>query len=168
MKWKTLTMTQPVTQWALATARFCVSAWIGAAVLFVIVGVREVITPDFSSEVRDRLVAIRFPAYYVAGVALTGVALVATLLARLQSPTRGLRLALFALTMAVVMMAYDYVQIYTPLVRMVTPPGQPRTAAFVALHKSSMRINTAHLAACLVAAIALSATDGRRNNAPTV
>ncbi|HET6425087.1 MAG TPA: hypothetical protein VFG20_15480 [Planctomycetaceae bacterium] len=161
-------MIPSVTRWSLAMARFCTAAWIGAAVLFVIVGVREVITPDFSSEVRDRLVAIRFPAYYIAGATLTGMAFLASAVAAMQSSSRGIRLALAALAIAGALMAFDYVRIYSPLVAMITPPGQPRTAAFVTLHKSSMRINTAHLAACLVAAIALSATDGRRNDAPTV
>lgn len=143
----------------IAIARFCVAAWIGAAVLFVIVGVREVIVPDFTSEVKDRLVTLRFPAYYVAGAVLVGLSFVATVLATTQRPTWGLRLALGMLLLAGGIMAADYVWIYSPLAAMVTPPGQPRTEAFVTLHHWSMRINTLHLAACLIAAIALLSTE---------
>ncbi len=147
----------------LAIARFCVAAWIGAAVLFVIVGVREVTTPEFTSEVKDRLVTLRFPAYYLAGGLLTGLGVLATGIAAWQSPSRTVGFALAALVIAGGVMAVDYVWIYSPLAALVTPPGQPRTQAFVSLHHWSMRINTVHLTACFLAAMGLSVADGRRN-----
>ena len=62
----------------LMLARFCIAAWVGAAVLFVITGVREVTIPhqSISSEVKDALVPIRFPAYYMAGFLLVGTGIV--------------------------------------------------------------------------------------------
>lgn len=147
------------TKLGLALARFSISAWIGAAVLFVIVGVREVTTPEFTSEIKDRLVTLRFPAYYITGASLTVTAAVATAIAGLGDKSRGLRLALIGLALAGAVMAIDYVWIYSPLAAMVTPPGQPRTLAFVTLHHWSMRINTIHLLVCMAVAIGLFARD---------
>ncbi len=150
------------TSWSrlgIATARFCISAWIGAAILFVVVGVREVTTTEFTSEVKDRLVTLRFPAYYIAGATLIGLTFMATTIALAQHTTRGLTVALMMLMFAAGLMAADYVWIYSPLAAMVTPPGQPRTMAFTTLHHWSMRINTVHLAACLIAAMALMITE---------
>lgn len=147
------------TKLGLAVARFSLSAWIGAAVLFVVVGVREVTTPEFTSEIKDRLVTLRFPAYYITGATLIAVATVATVLASLTSQSRGLRLLLIGLVLAGAVMAIDYVWIYSPLAEMVTPPGQPRTLGFVSLHHWSMRINTIHLLVCMAVAIGLFAVD---------
>lgn len=135
-------------------ARFAVSAWIGAAVLFVIVGVREVTAEDFSSEIRDRLVVIRFPWFYATGFTLVTSALLATGLARgHQHLSRIARLlAMGLLTLALVGMIADYLAIYRPLERMVVPPGQPRTEQFTTLHRWSTRINSANLLLCAVAA----------------
>lgn len=154
----------------MALARFCLAAWIGAAVLFVIVGVREVLVPEFTSEVKDRLVMLRFPAYYLAGASLLGVAFAATGLVSAQRASRGLWIAMVMLLLAGGLMAADYVWIYSPLAAMLTPPGQTRTAAFVTLHHWSMRINTVHLAACFIAAMVLLFTEPvsslRDENAP--
>jgi uncharacterized membrane protein len=147
------------TRLALAVARFCVAAWIGAAILFVIVGVREVTTPEFSSEVKDRLVLLRFPAYYCCGVVLLGVALVAMVIASIRHASSGIRFVTILLLIAGGLMAADYMWIYSPLATMVTPPGQPRTSAFITLHHQSMYINTAHLAMCLCAALGLFITE---------
>lgn len=156
-----------MTRFSLAIGRFGVAAWIGAAVLFVVVGIREVTTPEFSTEVRDRLVLLRFPAFYVAGTILTGLGLLATAMAAVLSRCTAIRIALAALVIACGLMAVDYVAIYLPLAEMITPPGQARPPAFVTLHHWSMRINTAQLTACLVAAIALSITDGRPKDSAT-
>lgn len=156
-----------VARLGLAAARFCVAAWIGAAVLFVLVGIREVTTPEFTSEVKDRLVTLRFPVYYAAGVSLVVLAFLATALASTGRKTWGLRIALLMLLLAGGLMVADYLWIYTPLSALVTPPGQPRTMAFITLHHWSMRINTAHLVACLAAAIGLFATETNPKYVPT-
>ena len=54
-------------------ARFSTSAWIGAATLFVVVGVTEVTRGGFDSTTKDLLVTVRFPAFYVCGTGLVGV-----------------------------------------------------------------------------------------------
>ncbi len=64
-----------MTRLALCLARLCASAWVGAAVLFVVVAVGQVLSRQFSSEVTDRLVALRFPPYYLFGFGLVGARL---------------------------------------------------------------------------------------------
>lgn len=133
-------------------ARLATSAWIGAAVLFVIVGVMEVTTSDFDSATRDRLVVIRFPWYYTAGFVLVTTGVVGTVLSGAQLSPRAKFTALALLLIAVTGMVADYFAIYLPLERLVTPPGQPRTEQFIRLHYWSSRVNAGNLLLCLVAA----------------
>lgn len=145
-------------------ARLAITAWVGAAVLFVIVGVREVtlsgqVLPGggFDSATRDALVLLRFPAYYVTGFALVGVGLLATACAGSASgwsrPARFATLGL--LSVALLLMISDYVWIYQPLVEMVTPPGATRTSDFEKYHNASKYINVADVTLCGIAAALL-------------
>lgn len=142
---------------SLCVARMSLTAWIGAAVLFVIVGVREVMHPELTSEVKDVLAVTRFPAYYACGATLLAVSGAALLGCRkhpaLTTHIAALSLALIA-TAALTMLA-DYVWIYRPLAALITPPGQPRTQQFLSLHKWSQQINTLQLMLCLIAAALL-------------
>ena len=61
----------------LAVARLASAAWVGAAVLFVIIAVREVRHPGFDSAAKDTLALLRFPAYYASGFLVVSVALAA-------------------------------------------------------------------------------------------
>ncbi len=135
-------------------ARICLSAWIGAAALFVVVGVAEVTRGGFDSSTKDALVAIRFPSYYLFGVVLVSLAGIGTWLARnsvaLSRRRRGYSLVL--LTLVLTLMAVDYVWIYLPLLQMVTPPGQVKSASFGTYHQASKWINLAGLVLCLSAA----------------
>lgn len=135
-------------------ARLSVTAWIGAAVLFVAVGVREVTSPDFSHEVKDRLVLLRFPLFYLAGFTLVGLALLSSLILTVQERPRRRRVLgmVGLLSLALAGMTVDYTGTYLPLVRQITPPGQPRTAEFQTLHRRSTRVNTVSLTLCLIAA----------------
>ncbi len=145
-------MTRASFGWGLA--RFCLPAWIGAAVLFVWVGVREVTTPEFTSEIKDRLVTLRFPGYYIAGATLlscAGAGCLIALTSRFRRPS--ILVPCLLVLMASGLMVYDYVNIYLPLAALVTPPGKPRTMEFLSLHQWSMRINTLHLVLCLTAAL---------------
>jgi hypothetical protein len=138
---------------SLFLARTAVTAWVGAAVLFVIVGISEVVHSGFSSDVRDQLVVIRFPWFYRFGFTLITVALIATLLATGRadvSPFRR-RLAAAFLAAALLVMTTEYFAVYRPLAELVTPPGKPRTLAFMTYHRASMWVNFADLALCTVA-----------------
>lgn len=141
---------------ALTIARFCLAAWVGAAAMFVTIGVREVTFPGFDSATRDQLALLRFPAYYVSGfalVTLAWIALACCLIGRKR--TRTLVVAAACVSLALVLMAVDYVAIYTPLAEMVSPPGAVKPAQFESLHARSEWINMADVGLCLIAALLL-------------
>jgi len=152
---------------ALCLARFCTAAWIGAAVLFVVVGVREVTSPHFTSEIKDHLAVIRFPAFYVCGAVLIGGAWLGTLAAagHPQLSRRRQRIAAVLLALALVEFGADYQWIYCPMEALITPAGKPRTEEFTKLHHWSTRVNLVNLIVCLVAAGALC-WPGSRVSAP--
>lgn len=143
---------------ALFLARFCTSAWIGAATLFVIVGILEVTSPRLESSAKDILVSIRFPAFYAVGASLVAVAWLGCCAADFHpelSPRRRAA-AILALLGVMVLMVIDYNGIYLPLTRLIDPPGQPRSPQFGSYHQASKNINFAGLALTLVAAVALN------------
>jgi hypothetical protein len=138
----------------LLLARFCLSAWVGAATLFVVNGIQQVRVREFDSAVKDRLALARFPAYYLFGFALVGLSLAClAALWRSSVPARG-RLVLATLLVATSLgiMACDYVLVYKPLERMVTSPRGAKPAEFVALHQRSKQVNSLHVGLCLLAA----------------
>ena len=143
---------------ALFVARFCSSAWIGAAVLFVTVGILEVTRGGFDAATKDTLVAIRFPAFYLTGATLIGAAWLATCLARdrVELSQRRQMIAVFALLAVLAVMALDYAFIYQPLLAMVTPPGVEKTAAFKQYHTASKYVNLLGLGLTLVASVSLN------------
>lgn len=139
----------------LLLARFCLSAWVGAATLFVVNGIQQVRVHEFDSAIKDRLALVRFPAYYLLGFALVGLSL-ACLAALWRSSllSRGRHaLATLLVVISLGVMACDYVLVYKPLERMVTPPGGAKPAEFVALHRRSEQVNTLHVGLCLLAAV---------------
>lgn len=137
--------------------RFALSFWVGAAVLFVVTGVIEVTTPNLflTSPVKDVLVTIRFPPYYIVGWSSLGTALLFGLFALTSSAFSRKRIifALLLTTMALITMMVDYCHVYTPLAKMVTPPGKARDMNFEKYHKRSMYINTFDVSLCFLAAI---------------
>ena len=134
-------------------ARFCTSAWVGAASLFVIVGVTEVTRGGFDSTTKDLLVSVRFPAFYFCGTVLLSVAWLGAWIAGNSDvfPRRRRWISLVLLVVILVAMWVDYVWIYQPLLQMVTPPGQAKPASFAHYHEASKRMNLAGLTLCLVA-----------------
>lgn len=148
-------------------ARFALSAWVGAAALFVIVGIKEVRTSEFDSFIRDVLVAARFPAYYVFGFASVGLAwlaLSASLVFEGGNKRRRLICSGLVLLILVFMLA-DYLWIYRPLLEMITPPGQSRPAKFVDYHSFSKWFNFVSIS--LTAAVALFLCCSNSNPNPT-
>lgn len=140
-------------RWALFTARTAVTAWVGAAVLFVVVGISEVVHPGFDSMIRDQLVLIRFPWFYRCGFALVIVGLCGTLAASAAELTaRGKKLAATLLFVALLLMVLDYFAVFQPLIGMITPPGRARPSAFMIYHRLSMWVNLAQLLCSFAAA----------------
>ncbi len=141
----------------LCLARFCSAAWVGAAVLFVVVAIGQVTSRQFPTEVTDRLVALRFPPYYAFGFVLVGTSLVGTLVGGSLLGCRGRWITSgLLLGLALAVMAGDYVAIYQPLIRMITPPGASRPPEFERLHHLSEVVNTIDLGFVLLAALLLS------------
>ncbi len=143
---------------ALFFARFCSSAWVGAAALFVIVGVLEVTQGGLDSTTKDVLVGIRFPPFYVVGAVLVGVAWVGACVAEFhpELPRRRRAFAILSLLAVLALMIVDYFWIYSPLAAMVNPAGQARPPAFRIYHEASKSINLVGLMFALVAAVALN------------
>lgn len=157
----------------LAVARLAICAWLGAATLFVVTSVREVRSPALDSTDRDVLVAVRFPAFYTFGFALIGAGAVGSIVATRHaafSPGRA-RVVSILLGVALALMIFDYLKIYSPLLAMVTPPGNPRTADFDRFHHWSEQINGVGLTLCAIAALLLvwpaGQSPGAENPAPT-
>ena len=141
----------------LCLARFSSAAWVGAATLFVVVAVGQVTSRQFESEVTDRLAALRFPPYYVFGFTLVGTSLAGTLIGGSLLGCRGRQVtAAISLLVALGLMTADYIAIYQPLIRMITPPGSERPPEFERYHQFSEIINTVGLAFVLGAAFLLN------------
>ena len=134
-------------------SRFSISAWVGAAALFVVASVVEQTGP-FPSEVKDHLALVRFPWYYAFGFSLVGFSLAASLMAAGHPAVPSARLWAFrGLTAAALaMMIADYFWIYRPLVEMLTASGV-KPAEFVTYHEASKHINFADVSICFLAAL---------------
>ncbi len=144
----------------LAMARFCLAAWVGAATLFVVTGVRVAISKQVdlnNSEVIDALVAVRFPSYYLFGFALVSLAGLG-LIAAWRHPGLG-RIRIWTcsglIAASLVLMLFDYFSIYLPLIEMVTPAGKAKPSEFTAYHEASKHINSVDVGLLLIAAILL-------------
>lgn len=142
----------------LLLARLSTSAWIGAATLFVVVGVTEVTRTGFDSATKDTLVAVRFPAFYACGGTLVSLGWIGAWMAgNSNSFPKSRRIsALVLLALILMLMTVDYFWIYQPLLTMVTPPGQAKPAEFGSYHNASKWINLGGLILCLIAATLLN------------
>lgn len=140
----------------LMIARLALSAWIGAAALFVCTSISEQIAPAFDSGIKNTLAAIRFPWYYGFGFGLVGTGLVGSVIGvRRKEQRHRWAVTITSLVLALMLMVADYVAIYTPLFEMVTSPTAVRDARFVELHRWSERINSIDILLCLIAALAV-------------
>ena len=150
---------------ALFFARFYSSAWVGAATLFVIVGVLEVTRGGLDSTTKDILVGVRFPPFYLLGAILMSLAWLGACAAELHPDLARRRraFAILSLLGALTLMFVDYFWIYSPLAAMVNPPGQARPAPFRAYHDASKYINLLGLMFVVVAAVALNWPPRRKD-----
>lgn len=133
--------------------RFSLCAWVGAAALFVVTGVREVTMTDFDATTKNVLAATRFPAYYAFGftlVAVAGISALGLTLANREMRRRKvvvLTLSVFAL----IVMYLDHRFIYQPLEIMMLEPEGRLDPDFFKYHQWSKYINCVSVGACLVA-----------------
>lgn len=143
----------------LMLARFFLIAWIGGAALFVITSIAEQRSPEFDSITKDRLATIRFPLYYLYGATCLTVATAATGLAVATSQKGSRRKLVAGFLLCVLSSAvagYDYVAVYSPLQKAISPPGQVRGPDFTRLHWQSELINEIHVTIALLAAVLIS------------
>lgn len=140
--------------WLWMTVRFCLSAWVGAAALFVVTGVREVTSPQFDSIVRNQLAALRFPAYYAFGFALVPAALLTALTLSIRGTGRGRARWIAGLcALALLVMLFDWFRIYLPLEAMMRIPEGSKPAEFRTYHEWSKYLNFLSVGLCFVAAL---------------
>ena len=140
----------------LTTARLFLVAWIGGAALFVITSIAEQRRPEFDSATKDRLATARFPLYYQFGTYCLGTSIVATAIATVTAKRENRKRLIAALTLCIVsagIAAYDYQEVYLPLQKAITPPGQVRGPDFITLHERSATVNEIHISLALLAAI---------------
>lgn len=139
----------------LTIARFTLSAWIGAAALFVVTSISEQRSTTFGSDMKNVLAVLRFPSYYWFGFILVGVGLLSGAIGVDRHRQRRRWLAIIGcLVLALVLMVTDYVAIYSPLFAIVTDPSGVRDTRFLELHRGSEQINAVDVTLCLIAAIA--------------
>ena len=133
--------------------RFSLCAWVGAASLFVVTGVREVTITDFDAATKNVLAATRFPAYYAFGFTLVAVAAGSALgLILANNEMRRRKVVVLTLSVfALVVMYLDHQFIYQPLEIMMLEPEGRLDPDFFTYHQWSKYINCVSVGACLVA-----------------
>lgn len=143
---------------SLVLIRFCLSAWVGAAVIFVITGVQDVTYQPFDSLMRDQLISLHFPVYYtMAWILLGGTFLGCLGIRNKELISRGRANLIFCLVVIILGMSLvDYFWIYSPLETMITPPGNPRPANFRVYHQASKYVNSINILLSLVAAVLIN------------
>lgn len=122
--------------------------------LFVISVVREVTTP-FETLVKNQLVALRFPVFYVFGFTLVGLGLVTSLALTQCQPrrVRALRWIAGLCGVSLALMLFDYLRVYRPLEEMVLSPKYVIPPEFFSIHQWSKWLNLVTALLCLTAAM---------------
>ncbi|NQV26654.1 MAG: hypothetical protein HQ518_20050 [Rhodopirellula sp.] len=133
--------------------RVSLSAWVGAAILFVITGVREVTMTDFDAATKNMLAATRFPAYYAFGFTLVIVAAISTVgLILIDRIARRRKVVILTLAiLSLVVMFLDHRFIYLPLEAMMLEPEGRLQPDFFTYHQWSKYINCVSVGASLIA-----------------
>lgn len=141
---------------SVASVRFLLAAWVGAAALFVITSVAEQTSVNFDSVTRDQLATVRFPLYYRFGFASLLAAFVASVVAAMTAPSAIRRKWMVVGVLVAIsggLMIADFQWIYQPLQSLITPAGKVRTPDFESLHNWSRYANQSHVGIVMFAAI---------------
>lgn len=138
----------------LSVLRFALSAWVGAATLFVITGILEVRLPELEPATKNQLAAIRFPAYYAVGFTLVGASALCALALRKRSLPRGKGTAIVVLLgVVLLLMVADWFFVFQPLLGLMELPEARDLPEFATYHGWSKYLNFASVGLCLVTAI---------------
>ena len=142
--------------------RFSLCAWVGAAALFVVNGVREVTMTDFDAATKNVLAVTRFPAYYAFGFTLVVVSAISAFsLILINKETRRRKIVVLSLLVfSLVVMYLDHLFIYQPLEIMMLEPEGRLDPEFFTYHQWSKYINCVSVGACLIASF-VSACPGK-------
>lgn len=138
--------------WGLTIARLSLTAWVGAAVFFVVVAIRPIRAPEFDTPHRALLASLLFPGYYAFGFTLLGLGGISTVVARPHRWIWQIACVALALGLATV----DWFLIYGPLAEMTHKQWTEQAAAsasFRDYHIASMVINGIGLLFSLGAAV---------------
>jgi hypothetical protein len=133
--------------------RFSLCAWVGAATLFVVTGVREVTMTDFDAATKNVLAVTRFPAYYAFGFTLVVVSAISAFsLILINKETRCRKIVVLSLSVfSLVVMYLDHLFIYQPLEIMMLEPEGRLDPEFFTYHQWSKYINCISVGVCLIA-----------------
>ena len=144
-----------MSRFCLSMQRFLLSAWVGAAVLFVITSVAEQQFDGFDAAMKNRLALIRFPKYYAMGFAVLLASLGGSLV-RFAKGNRGKAdmVVLAAVGAALLLMLGDFASVYRPLHEIMIDFERARDAEFTRYHQLSKYINATGILLSLVAATA--------------
>ncbi|MFO1022358.1 MAG: hypothetical protein U0903_16935 [Planctomycetales bacterium] len=135
--------------------RICITAWVGAAVLFVMVAIKPVRSPALDSLTKSRLVIELFPGYYTIGFSLLIVGVLAGLITW-TAPTSGraYRAGVILALLGLLAMTVDWFTIYKPLEQMIhvqLSEGTAPPAEFRSYHIASWIINAVSVGLCALA-----------------
>jgi hypothetical protein len=153
----------------LMLTRLALAAWVGAALLFVMVSLRPLRSHEIPDEIKPQLTQTLFPGYYRIGFGLLGLAWVTGAVGSTHPGMgRVRRFVLMGLiTALVLLMIADWGWIYTPLANMMQHEiheHEARAGVFHTYHLASRWINSVGMVLTLVAA-SVAAWPVRRSQA---
>jgi len=137
-------------------ARFSITAWLGAAILFVVLTVMEILSGQFDSMVLDGLVLLRFPIYYAFTFTLLAISLTAGVACWLRSKGKIGKLFTVLVAASLLLLIGDYLWVYLPLEAMLRPLGVARSQDFPFYHKLTEALNSVAMLLNLIAACAIN------------
>jgi len=142
----------------LLISRTATTVWAGAAVMVVLIAIREVTSPQFDSVVKAELALLRFPVYYTTAAICLTAAIGGACLTLIAERTCRRRLGVYLglLLAAAILMIVDFVYIYGPLREMTAVVDQARPESFRRYHEWSRVINAVDVGFCWLGALLIN------------
>jgi hypothetical protein len=155
----------------LAFLRFCLSAWVGIAIFFVMVILDLRHSELFDPVSKFNHPKVLFPLYYSVEFTLLGTALVCALAGSWSAAAGAVRryAVLVLVGGAFGLALVDYTIVYRKLVKILADPTMIPAAEFAERHQASRRLNEAVLALSAIAAgLALWPETPRERTSPPI
>ncbi len=146
----------------LAASRFAISAWVGAACIFIATTLQDVHSTTMDSVAKAELAVQRFPVYYNFAVGLMGAAFLLGICGLTKATTQRKAITIQLLLLPLVLTVIDYIWVYQPLEAMTVNVQEARPAQFITFHTASKWINIVQVSASVIAAIAVCWPVGQR------